>query len=154
MAAKTDDDAVLSSLSPRLPTALAAANKRLYHKLTSADILGAMHVVGVAQPGTCLLLQPRPLPDSCGTGTVPVAFVVRLADQVHIRLRRAAQGYGRRHKTPAVWAELRQFPRGDTATKLARWSAAEDCISIPITAVMSIKPKQPACSLELWTVST
>lgn len=154
MAPQTDDDAELSSLSPRLLAALADANRRLSHKLTSVDVLGALQMAAAGQPGTCLFLQPRPLPESCGTGTVPVAFVIRLADQIHIRLRRAAQGYGRSHKTPAVWAELRQFPRGDTGAKLARWSAAEDCMSIPITAVMSVARRQPACSRESWTVST
>lgn len=154
MTINTDDDALLLALSPRLFALLADGNKRLSHKLTSSDILGALHNAAVAPPGTCQLLQPRPLPRSCGTGTVPVAFVVRMTDTIHIRLRRATQGYGRRHKTPGAWAELRQFPRGDTASKLARWAAAEDCIAIPATAVVGVASTGLKCSHETWSVSS
>ena len=150
----TGDDDLLSGLSSGLPAILIEANKRLMHKLTAADILAAVQYAGTQAPGTCLLLQPRPLPNSCGTGTIPVAFVVRLSQQIQLRVRRAAQGYGRCHKTPGVWPELKQFPRGDTAAKVARWAEADDCVCISIPAALGVGSRAITCKHEQWNVAT
>ena len=114
-------------LSAAIVAALAKANARLSRKLPLEALREAVRRASASDGFVCVT-QPA-IGYAWADCTVVAAMAARLGDQVVARIRRR-RSYRGATATPASWPELRGFPRGDVATKLANWARADDAVKI------------------------
>jgi hypothetical protein len=145
--ARTEGRIDLHQVSPALLERVLAVNYRLRQFLPPRQILAGIRES--ADSGEIILLQPRPSGYAWSDRTVPLALIVPFYADICVRLT-GARSYRGNQPTPAVWMELRGFPKGDVAGKIAKWRQADDAVFIQRTEAMEIANISIECSWQSW----
>ncbi len=146
----TEAAEILDQESPKLLADLKTVNGRLKQPIEPYEVLSALRICANLGMGACVLLQPGHSGYAWSDRSIPLVFIAHLGETLRVRVRR---GHSRRNSvvTPAIWPELRGFPRGDSSDKIARWAGAEDGGDIALRAAKEQSISESYCYLMKWT---
>lgn len=140
----------LSQISPQLFKDLQIANSRLAQIVTPIEVLSALRICADLGKDACILLQPGYSGYAWSDRIIPLVFMSHRGSSIRIRIRRG-RSYRNSGASPAIWPELRGFPRGASADKVARWAAAADGVDIAIRTARKQSIAKSIGSLSRWT---
>ena len=137
----------LENISKIFSFELNEANKRLSQYISPKDVLAAIRIA--ASQNSLVLIQPGASGYAWSDRTVPLVLVFSTNSMVKFRVRRG-RCYRGNTQTPAIWKELKGFPRGNTEEKLKEWVLASDGGSISTAEALKIPEYQVSCQIETW----
>jgi hypothetical protein len=139
----------LHTLSKKLFDELNAANNRLRQPVSAKDVVAGIRRVAKLGDEACLLLQPGFSGGAWSDRKIPLVFLAQQNGVIRVRIRRG-RSYRNSGATPAVWKELRGFPRGDVSKKLKSWSDADDGDGIPNRRALGLTSDEISCKVSEW----
>ena len=119
---------------------LCEVNFRLSNKIMPENIAFGIHKATHRGIGACVLLKAN----NWEGGKKQLVFMVNTQKGIRIRIQQTLGS------TPAIWDELRGFPRGKVTEKLEKWASATDGYLIPIDEAKTMPEGDSNCHIDEW----